>query len=135
LRSGFFVIGNNFFSNLVGIGFNKYVVGLDVVISLFSFFCFIVVKYCSLFLGAIDKIKVLDVVEFIFVIVFLMLFILLVKKFIKLLLFNCEGIFRSGGVWLFVNLVIVLNKNFGLFWLFFMSLWICSVLVVFRVCL
>uniref|UniRef100_A0A673LEU2 ADAM metallopeptidase with thrombospondin type 1 motif, 13 n=1 Tax=Sinocyclocheilus rhinocerous TaxID=307959 RepID=A0A673LEU2_9TELE len=37
-----------------------------------------------------------------------MLFILSVKKFIKSLLLNCEGIFRSGGVWLFVNLATVL---------------------------
>jgi len=58
-----------------------------------------VLKYCSLFLGAMDEIEVLDVVEFIFVIVFLMLFILLVKKFIKLLLLNVDGIFELGGVW------------------------------------
>ncbi len=46
-----------------------------------------------------------------------MLSILSVKKFIKSLLLNCEGIFRSGDVWLFVNLATVLNKNLGLFWL------------------
>ncbi len=40
----------------------------------------------------------------------------LIKKFIKSLLLNCEGIFRSGDICLFVNLATVLNKNLGLFW-------------------
>ncbi len=43
-----------------------------------------------------------DAVESTFVIVFLMLSILSVKKFIKSLLLNCEGIFRSGDICLFV---------------------------------
>ncbi len=42
--------------------------------------------------------EVLDAVESTFVIVFLMLSILSVKKFIKSLLLNSEGIFRSGDI-------------------------------------
>ncbi len=53
---------------------NKHVVGLDAVISLFSSSCRIVVKHCSFSMGAVN------------VIVFLMLSILSVKKFIKSLL-------------------------------------------------
>ncbi len=63
-----------------------------------------------------------------------MLSILSANILIKSLL-NCEGIFRLGGVWLFVNLATVLNKNLGLFWLLSMSLRICSVLAAFRACL
>ncbi len=33
------------------------------------------------------------------------------KKCIKSLLLNCEGIFRSGDICLFVNLATELNKN------------------------
>ncbi len=55
--------------------------------------------------------EVLDAVESTFVIVFLILSILSVKKFIKSLLLNCEGIFRSGDICLFVNLATVLIKN------------------------
>ncbi len=76
-----------------------------------------------------------DAVESTCVIVFLMLSILSVKKFIKSLLLNCEGIFRSGDICLFVNLATVLNKNLGLFWLLSKSLRIYSVLAVFRACL
>ncbi len=79
-----------------------------------------------------NETEVLDAVESTFVIVFLMLSILSVKKFIKSLLLNCEGIFRSGDICLFVNLATVLNKNLGLFWLLSMSLRICSVLADFR---
>ncbi len=78
--------------------------------------------------------SVLDAVESTFVIVFLMLYILSVKKFIKLLLLNCEVIFRSGDICLFVNLATVLNKNHGLFWLLSLSLQTCSVLAAFRAC-
>ncbi len=66
-----------------------------------------------------NEAEVLDTVESTFVIVFLILSILSVKKFIKSLLLNCEGIFRSGDICLFVNLATVLNKNLGLFWLLF----------------
>ncbi len=104
-------------------------------ISLFSSSCPIVEKHCSFSLGAVNEAKVLDAVESTLVIVFLMLSILSVKKFMKSLLLNCEGIFRSGDVWLFVNLATVLNKNLGLFWLLSMSLRICSVLAGFRACL
>ncbi len=72
-----------------------------------------------------NEAEVLDAVESTFVIVFLMLSILSVKKFIKSLLLNCEGIFRLGDICLFVNLTTVLNKNLGLFWLLSMSLRIC----------
>ncbi len=44
LRSGSSATGNNSFSNLVGTGSNKHVVGLDAVISLFSSSCPIVVS-------------------------------------------------------------------------------------------
>ncbi len=85
-------------------------------ISLFSSSCPIVVKQCSFSLGAMNEAEVLDAVESMFVIVFLILSILSVKKFIKSLLLNCEGVFRSGDICLFVNLATVLNKNLGLFW-------------------
>ncbi len=134
LRSGSSATGNSF-SNLVGTGSNRHVVGLDALISLFSSSCPIVVKHSSFSLGVMNEAEVLDAVQSTLVIVFLMLSILSVKKFIKSLLLNCEGIFRSGDVWLFVNLATVLNKNLGLFWLLSMSLWICSVLAAFRACL
>ncbi len=86
------------------------------IIRLFSCSCPIVVKQCSFSLGAMNEAEVLDAVESTFVIVFLMLSILSGKKFIKSLLLNCEGIFRSGDICLFVNLATVLNKNLGLFW-------------------
>ncbi len=113
MRSGSSATGNNSFNSLVGTGSNKHVVGLDAVISLFSSSCPIVVKHCSFSLGAMNEAEVLDAVGSTFVIVFL---ILSVKKFIKSLLLNCEGIFRSGDICLFVNLATVLNKNLGLFW-------------------
>ncbi len=53
-------------------------------ITLFSSSCPIVVKhYCSISLGAMNEADVLDAVESTFVVVFLMLSILSVKKFIK----------------------------------------------------
>ncbi len=52
-----------------------------------------------------NEAEILDAVDSTFVIVFLMLSILSVKKFRKSLLLNCDGIFRSGDVWLFVNLI------------------------------
>ncbi len=58
------------------------------------------------FWGAMNEAEVLDAVESTIVIVFLMLYIFSVKKFIKSLQFNCEGIFRSGDICLFVNLAI-----------------------------
>ncbi len=134
LRSGSSATGNNSFNNLVRTGSNKHVVGLDAVISLFSSSCPIVVMQCSFSLGAMNEAGVLDAVESTLVIVFL-ISILSVKKFIKPSLLNCEGIFRSGDICLFVNLATVLNKNLGLFWLLSMSLRICSVLAVFRACL
>ncbi len=63
-------------------------------IRLFSSSCPIVVKHCSFSLVAMNEVKVLDAVKSTFVIVFLMLSILSVKKFIKSLLLNCERIFR-----------------------------------------
>ncbi len=71
-------------------------------ISLFSSSCPIVVKQCSFSLGAMNEAEVLDVV---------MLSILSVKKLINVSLLNCEGIFRSGDICLFVNLATVLNKT------------------------
>ncbi len=85
-------------------------------ISVISSSCPIVVKQLNFSLGAMNEAEVLDAVESTFVIVFLILSILSVKKFIKSLLLNCEGIFRSGDICLFVNLATVLNKNLGLFW-------------------
>ncbi len=90
-------------------------------ISLFSSSCPIVVKHCSISLGAMNEAEVLDAVESTFVFVFLMLSILSVKKITKSLLLNCEGIFRSGDICLFVNLATVLYKNLELFWLLSMS--------------
>ncbi len=102
---------------------------------LFSSSCPIVVKQCSFSLGAMNEAEVLDAVKSKFVIVFLMLSIFSVKKFIKTLLLNCEGIFRSGDICLIVNLATVLNKNLGLFLLLFMSSRIYLILAVFRACL
>ncbi len=82
-----------------------------------------------------NEAEVLDAVESTFVIVFLMLSIFSVMKFIKSLQLNCEGIFRLGDICLYVNLTTVLNKNLGLFWLLSMSLLMCSVLAAFRACL
>ncbi len=62
MRSGSSATGNSF-SNLVGTGSNRHVVGLDAVISLFSFSCPIVVKHCSFSLGAMNEAEVLDAVE------------------------------------------------------------------------
>ncbi len=59
LRSGSSATGNNSFSNLVGTGFNKHVVGLDAVISLFNSSCPIVVKHCSFSLGVMNEAKLL----------------------------------------------------------------------------
>ncbi len=83
MRSGSSAIGNNSFNSLVGTGSNKHVVGLDAVISLFSSSCPIFVKQLSFDLGAMNEAEVLDAVESTFVIVFLILSILSVKKFIK----------------------------------------------------
>ncbi len=74
----------------MGTGSNKHVVGLDAVMCLFSSSCPIVVKQCSFSLGAMNEAEVLDAVKSKFVIVFLMLSIFSVKKFIKTLLLNCE---------------------------------------------
>ncbi len=60
-------------------------------------------------LGEMNEAEVLEAVESTFVIVFLILSILSVKKFIKSLLLNCEGIFRLGDICLFVNLATVLK--------------------------
>ncbi len=73
LRSGSSATGNSSFNNWVGPGSNKHVVGLDAVISLFSSSRPIVVKQCSLSLGALNEAEVLDAVESTFDIVFLML--------------------------------------------------------------
>ncbi len=135
MRSGSSATGNNSFNNLVNTGSNKHVVGLDAVISLFSSTCPIVLKQCSFSLGAMNEAELLDAVESTFVIVFLMLSIFSVKKLIKSLLLNCEEIFRSGDICLFVNLATVLNKNLGLFWFSSINLQICLVLATFRACL
>ncbi len=76
--------------------------------SLFSSSCPIVLNHCSFSLGAMNKAKVLDAVVSTFVIVFLMLSIVSVKKFIKSLLLNCEGIFRSGDICLHLTSVYLL---------------------------
>ncbi len=135
MRSGSSATGNNSFNTLAGTGSNKHVVHLDAVLSLFSSSCPIVVKHCSFSLGAMNEAEVLNAVESTFVFVFPMLSFLSVKKFIKSLLLNSDGIFSSVDICLLVNLATVLNKNLGLFWLLSMSLRICSVLAAFRACL
>ncbi len=62
LSSGSSATGNNSFSNLVGTGSNKHVVGLDAVIRLFSSSCPIVVKHSSFSLGEMNEAEVLDAV-------------------------------------------------------------------------
>ncbi len=115
MRSGSSATGNNSFNSLVGTGSNKHVVGLDAVISLFSSSCPIVVKEfffgCDEFSSSTRHCRI----YFCYCISDI-IYILSVKKFIKSLLLNCEGIFRSGDICLFVNLATVLNKNLGLFW-------------------
>ncbi len=83
MRSGSSATGNSSLNNLVGTGSNKHVVGLDAVMSLFSSSSPIAVKHCSISLGAMNEAEVLDTVESTFVIVFLMLSILSVKKCIN----------------------------------------------------
>ncbi len=83
LRSTFSATGNKSFNNLVGTGSNKHVVGLDIVMCLFSSSCPIVVKQCSFSFDAMNEAEVLDAVESTFVIVFLMLLIFSVNKFLK----------------------------------------------------
>ncbi len=51
----------------MGTGSNKHVDGLYVVLRLFSSSCPIVVKHCSLSLGAMNEAEVLDAVESTFV--------------------------------------------------------------------
>ncbi len=63
MRSGSSATGDNSFSNLVGTGSNRHVVGLDAVISLFSSSRPIVVKHCSFTLGPMNEAEVLDAVE------------------------------------------------------------------------
>ncbi len=58
------------FSNLVGTGSNKHVVGLDAVISLFCSSCPIVVKHCRFSLSAMNEAEVLDAVESTFLLYF-----------------------------------------------------------------
>ncbi len=85
MRSGSSATGNSSFSNLVGTGSNKHVVGLDAVISLFISSCPIVVKNCSFSLGATNGTVLQDDVDPIIVIVFLILSVLSVKKFIVII--------------------------------------------------
>ncbi len=80
MRSVFSATGTNSFNRLVGTRSNKHVVGLEAVISLFSSSCPIVVKQSSFSLGAMNEAEVPDAEESTFVIVFLMLSILSVKK-------------------------------------------------------
>ncbi len=63
-----------------------------------SLVCPIVVKHCSFSLGAMNETELQDAVDSTFAIVFLILSILAVNKFIKSLLLNCEGIFSLGDV-------------------------------------
>ncbi len=79
-----------------------------------------------------NEAEILDVVESTFVIVFLMLSILSVKKFIIIKL--RKYLDQLTSVYL-LNLATVLNKNLGLFWLLSRSLRICSVLADLRACL
>ncbi len=85
MRSGSSATGINSFNSLVGTGSNKHVVGLDVVISLFSSSCPIVVKHSSFYLCAMNEAEVLDAVESTFVIVFLMLSIFFSKEIHKVI--------------------------------------------------
>ncbi len=70
MRRGSSATGNSSFNNFVGRGSNKHVVGLDAVISLFSSSCPVVVKYCSIYYGAMNEAEVLDAVESTFVILY-----------------------------------------------------------------
>ncbi len=70
MRSGSSATGNNSFSNLVGTGSNKHVVGLDAVISLFSSSCPVVIKHCCFSLSAMNEAELQDAVDSTFVIVF-----------------------------------------------------------------
>ncbi len=63
LRSGYSATGDNSFSNLVGTGSNKHIVGLDAVIHLFGSSCPIVVNHCSFSLGVMNEAEILDAVE------------------------------------------------------------------------
>ncbi len=65
-------------------------------------------------LGAMNEAEVLDAVESTFVIVFLILSILSVKKFIKSLLLTVREYLVRVTLFI-VNLATVLNKNLGCF--------------------
>ncbi len=69
MRSSSSATGSNFFSNLVGT-VGKHVVGLDAVISLFSFSCPVVVKQFSFSLGVTNETELQDAVDSTFVIIF-----------------------------------------------------------------
>ncbi len=97
----------------MGTGSNKHVVGLDAVISLFSSSCPIDVKHSSFSLGAMNEADVLDAVEFTFVIVFQILSILSVNKFIKSLLLPSDPPVHpiiTGHHWESTSLVWILSQ-------------------------
>ena len=109
-------------SSFVGMGFKRYVDGLEELIIEVNLERLIGEKEFNLILMVLRV--VVDNIIFVgwlLVIFFLMIKILFVKKFMKLLLVNIKGIVGLVEFWFFVSLVIVLKRNLGLFLFFLIS--------------
>ena len=109
-------------SSFVGMGFKRYVDGLEELIIEVNLERLIGEKEFNL-ISMVLKVVVDNIifVGWLLVIFFLMIKILFVKKFMKLLLVNVKGIVGLVEFWLFVSLVIVLKRNLGLFLFFLIS--------------
>ena len=114
--------GRIFLSSFVGMGFKRYVDGLEELIIEVNLERLIGEKEFNLILMVL-KVVVDNIifVGWLLVIFFLMIKILFVKKFMKLLLVNVKGMVGLVEFWLFVSLVIVLKRNLGLFLFFLIS--------------
>ena len=109
-------------SSFVGMGFKRYVDGMEELIIEVNLERLIGEKEFNL-ISMVLKVVVDNIifVGWLLVIFFLMIKILFVKKFMKLLLVNVKGIVGLVEFWLFVSLVIVLKRNLGLFLFFLIS--------------
>ena len=109
-------------SSFVGMGFKRYVDGLEELIIEVNLERLIGEKEFNL-ISMVLRVVVDNIifVGWLLVIFFLMIKILFVKKFMKLLLVNVKGIVGLVEFWLFVSLVIVLKRNLGLFLFFLIS--------------
>ena len=109
-------------SSFVGMGFKRYVDGLEELIIEVNLERLIGEKEFNL-ISMVLRVVVDNIifVGWLLVIFFLMIKILFVKKFMKLLLVNVKGMVGLVEFWFFVSLVIVLKRNLGLFLFFLIS--------------